>query len=136
MKLKNNSKLANEWFKIGEEEFKFAQASFDEFNAFYPQICFQCQQAVEKCLKGFLVFHKKKFPKIHDLTQLAKLCGKLDKEFLKFLDKFSILSQYYLVARYPIEYPPAGKIQAKEALEIAREIIKFVKGKLKDKNPK
>jgi len=40
------------------------------------------------------------------------------------------LSQYYLVSRYPIEYPPANKKEAKEALEIAEEIINFIKIKL------
>lgn len=127
MKKGNNSKLADEWFKIGDEEFQFAQASFGEFNAFYSQICFQCQQAVEKYLKGFLAFHKEKFPKIHDLTQLVKLCSNIKPKLSEFLDTASILSQYYLITRYPIEYPPAGRKEAAEAIEIAGEIITFIK---------
>lgn len=129
MRQKNNSKLAQEWFKIGEEEFKFGKSALEEFQAFYPQVCFQFQQAVEKYLKGFLVFQKKDFPKIHDLVELIKLCAKLDKDFLKFLEKTSILTQYYLISRYPIEYRPAGKKEAREAFEIAKEIINFVKEK-------
>lgn len=70
----NHQKLSREWFEIGENEFNFAKISLEELDAFYSQICFQFQQSVEKYLKGFLVYHKKKFPKIHDLTQLAKLC--------------------------------------------------------------
>ncbi|PIR72615.1 MAG: hypothetical protein COU42_00670 [Candidatus Nealsonbacteria bacterium CG10_big_fil_rev_8_21_14_0_10_36_24] len=123
----NNKKLAQEWFDIADNELGFARAGFKELESFYPQICFQCQQAVEKYLKGFLVYHKRKFPKIHDLTQLLKLCAKIDKNFLKFLEKTDTLSQYYLVSRYPIEYPPAKKEQAKEALNIAEDIINFIK---------
>jgi len=130
MKQKSNKILAGEWFRIGESEFNFAEASFEEFEAFYPQICFQCQQAVEKYLKGFLIYHKRKFPKIHDLTQLVRLCSKIDKEFLKFLKEANILSQYYLVSRYPIEYPPAKKREAEEALTIAKRIINFIKKKV------
>jgi len=81
----NNHKIAAEWFYIGEEESKFAKASFEELDAFYPQICFQCQQAVEKYLKGFLAEHQKPFPKIHDLVSLLKLCAVIEKDFLKFL---------------------------------------------------
>ncbi len=125
----NHQKLSQEWFEIGENEFNFAKISLEELDAFYSQICFQFQQSVEKYLKGFLVYHKKTFPKIHDLTQLAKLCAKIDKEFLGFLDKTDILSQYYLTSRYPLEYPSANKSQAKEAFQIAKEIINFVKVK-------
>ncbi|HOL22410.1 MAG TPA: HEPN domain-containing protein [bacterium] len=132
MKEKSNLKLANEWFKIGEEEFRFAKDSFKEFNSFYPQICFQCQQATEKYLKGFLVLNKKKFPKIHDLTELAKMCAKVNGRFLDFLEKTSILSQFYIISRYPVQYPSAGKEEAKECLGIAEEIISFIKENLKN----
>lgn len=129
--MKNNKKnLADEWFHIGEEEFKFAKAGFEELHAFYPQICFQCQQAVEKHLKGFLVYHKKTFPKIHDLVSLLQLCAKIDKRLLKFTESANTLSQYYLVVRYPLEYPPASKKEAQEALDLAQEIISFIKTKI------
>jgi len=126
MKKKNNLKLAKEWFKIGKEELGFAKAAFEDLNAFYPQICFQCQQAVEKYLKGFLIYHQKTFPKIHDLVELIKICSKINKKFLKFSKKAAVLSQYYLTSRYPIEYPPAKKKEAKEALKIANKIIDFI----------
>lgn len=129
MKQKNNKKLAKEWFDIGGNELGFAKAGFEELETFYPQICFQCQQAVEKYLKGFLVYNKRGFPKVHDLTQLLKLCAKIDKSFLKFLEEMDILSQYYLVSRYPLEYPPANKEQAKEALGVTINIINFIRRK-------
>lgn len=128
MKPKRDRKIYQEWFDIGDEELKFAKASFKDLGAFYPQICFQCQQAAEKYLKGYLVLKAGKFPKVHDLTHLLKLCAKFDKNLLKFSGDTDILSQYYLIARYPIlEYPPAEKKEAKEALTIAEKIINFIK---------
>ena len=126
----NNHKIAAEWFYIGEEESKFAKASFEELDAFYPQICFQCQQAVEKYLKGFLAEHQKPFPKIHDLVSLLKLCAVIEKDFLKFLDQASVVSQYYLITRYPLEYPTATRANAEEALRAPQEIIDFIKSKV------
>lgn len=131
MKQNNSEKLAKEWFRIGDNEFGFAKLAFEDFGSFYPQICFQCQQVTEKYLKGFLVYHQQKFHKIHDLTELSKLCAKIDKEFLNFLPKTDILSQYYLTSRYPLQYREAGKKEAKQALEIAKEIIEFIKIKLR-----
>lgn len=123
----NNSTITKEWFRIGNEELKFAKASFKELNSFYPQICFQCQQAVEKYLKGFLTLHQKPFPKIHDLVSLIKLCRQVSPDFEKFIDQANILSQYYLIVRYPLEYPVANKINAQQCIEIAVKIIEFVK---------
>lgn len=123
----NNSTITKEWFRIGDEELNFAKASFEELNSFYPQICFQCQQAVEKYLKGFLALYQKPFPKIHDLVSLTKLCRQVNPNFEKFIDQANILSQYYLIVRYPLEYPAANRINAQQCLEIAIEIIEFVK---------
>jgi len=88
--------------------------------------------ATELCnKKGFLVFYKKGFPKIHDLTELVKLCSKIDKNFSKILKDADILSQYYLVVRYPTEYKEAGKLEAREAIETAKRIADFVKDIIK-----
>ncbi|OGG87327.1 hypothetical protein A3B87_01840 [Candidatus Kuenenbacteria bacterium RIFCSPHIGHO2_02_FULL_39_13] len=123
-----NSQQAKKWFAIGDNDLKYAQTSFEEFGAFYAQICFIAQQAAEKYLKGFLILHKNSFPKIHDLTKLLKLCAEIEKDFLDFADETSYLSQFYLIARYPLtEYPPAGKKEAKKAIDSAEEIIKFIK---------
>lgn len=123
----NNPTITKGWFHIGDEELNFAKTSFKELDSFYPQICFQCQQAVEKYLKGFLAFYQKPFPKVHDLVSLIKLCRQVNPDFDKFIDEANILSQYYLIVRYPLEYPAANKINAQQCLEIATEIIEFTK---------
>lgn len=124
------SKLAQDWFNIGEEELKFARAGFEDIGAFYAQICFLCQQSAEKYLKGFLIYSKTEFPKIHDLVELVKLCARKDKKFLDLLDDAAVLSQYYLISRYPIEYKPAGKKEAQEALNIAEALKDFILAKI------
>ncbi len=71
-------------------------------------ICFHAQQAVEKYLKGYLVYKKNNPRAIHHLEELAKDCAKFDKEFLECLDKCLVLTRYYIETRYPplvpIEY--------------------------------
>jgi len=129
---KSNHNSSERWFEIGSNEFKFAIASLKEFGAFYPQICFQFQQAAEKYLKGFLVYNNKRFPKIHDLSQLLKLCAKIDKDFLDYFNETAFLSQFYLIVRYPVlDYPIAEKKEALEASKYAESIIKLVKNKIK-----
>lgn len=134
MKQGTDKMIPQEWFRIGEDELKFAKASLEEFNAFYPQICYLCQQATEKYLKGFLIQNEISFEKIHDLVYLLKLCAKKDEAFLGYLEKGSVLSQYGILTRYPIEYPPASQMEAKEALEITEELIDFIKKKVQYEN--
>lgn len=57
--------------------------------------------------------------------------GKIDKRFLKLRKDADILSQYYLIVRYPLEYKEAGEQEAKEAIKSAEKIIKFIKSKIK-----
>ncbi len=131
MQQDNNKKLSKEWFDIADNELGFARAGLEELNAFYPQVCFLCQQAVEKYLKGFLVYSDKKFHKNHDLPQLLKSCAETNKDFLEFLKGLDVLDQYYLISRYPLEYPPASRKEAEEALKIAKDIIEFIKIKIR-----
>jgi HEPN domain-containing protein len=66
-------------------------------------ICFHCQQAVEKYLKGFLVFHGEEPPYIHDLDKLCKQCKSIEPLFAEVVDICSRITQYGVQPRYPAE---------------------------------
>lgn len=128
MKEKNKKLLAREWFKIGKEEFLFANGSFEDLDDFYTPICVQCHQAIEKYLKGFLVLKGVDIPYIHDLKRLLTLCIKEDSELKKFVTEVKDISDYYLFLRYPVHYEEKTKKEAADALEIAKKIIDYIDG--------
>lgn len=74
--------------------------------------------------------YKIKFHPSHDLVYLLKLASKEDSGLLEYKEKAGSLTQYEMLARYPIEYPPASREEAKEAVETAEEIIDFIKKKV------
>lgn len=120
-------KLANEWFKKAEADIDFANMGFKE-TQHYGQVCFLCQQAAEKYLKGMLVANGIKPPKIHSVAALAVKCGKsVDKKIIDLIPDCKILDRYYIPTRYPVA---AGLIFKKEdaqkALFILEEIVSFV----------
>jgi HEPN domain-containing protein len=125
----NNLKIAKEWVIKSQNDLKSAEILFRE-NGPTDSLCFHCHQAVEKILKGFLVFNKKEFPKVHDLIHLLNLCKKLDKNLEKLEKDVSFLNRYYIETRYPPEVIAYSKKECKKSLEVTQKTTQFIIGKI------
>ena len=64
-------------------------------------VCFHCQQAAEKYLKAFLIFHENSFPKTHDLLLLLTLSQKIEPQLALSREWLEILNPYSVQFRYP-----------------------------------
>jgi len=84
----------------------------------------------EKYLKGYLVYRGKRFPKVHQLDRLVRLCEAIESDFQEIKEEAEFLSAFYITARYPGDYPQFSFRQAKEAFEKALKIKNFVLAKL------
>lgn len=121
-----NNKSAKEWFEKGEHDAKAAEILFNAKH-FPDTICFLNHQAIEKYLKGFLVYNNKTFRKTHNLEELIKSCSDINRDFLDFLDPCIKITAYYIETRYPIYFSnDIKKKDAKESLETAKDLIKLV----------
>lgn len=121
---------ASRWFEKGKHEYSSAVLNL-KFGGYTDTICFLAHQAGEKTLKGFLVLHGIRFRKEHNLPYLLKLCAKVDKEFLDLKENCQILDPYYIETRYPLDIPTEySKEQAEQAVDLAGEIVDFVKKKI------
>ena len=69
------------------------------------QVLFHCQQAAEKSLKAFLVFHKITFRWTHDLGEIGDQCSKVEKSLERLIGEVKYLSDYAWEYRYPGEDP-------------------------------
>ena len=115
-----------EWFRFGDNDLIVAEHSA---LTLHPQpleiICYHCQQAVEKYLKGYLVFHGvEEPPRPHNLMTLCELCSESDPRFDSIVSKCNILNAYGVQPRYPDEiYIDESRTQT--ALTYAKEIRSF-----------
>lgn len=91
-------------------------------------ICFHAQQAVEKCLKAFLIFKNVEFTRSHSLEYLKELCVQQDKEF----DSLDVgnLSDYAVEIRHPDDFYMPSKDEAEESISVATKIRDFVVKKI------
>jgi len=111
-----------EWFKYADMDLLAAQ----HLLTLHPQpleiICFHCQQAAEKYLKGYLVFQDKtEPPKTHELVLLQIACCKSDDGFGSVSRACEVLSRYGVQPRYPNEMEITEK-DMRKAIEYARQI--------------
>lgn len=128
-----NTQLINEWFKNAENALGYARTGLPD-TSFYSWICFLCHQSVELYLKGFLMLHCQKPPKIHDLTKLLELSVELEKPLEKLLPVCKVLNRHYLATRYPPNFPPADKNDAQEAVSLASEAEELIVKLRKDQS--
>lgn len=119
------------WWKQGRNDLEKAKNLFKTGN--FDGTAFFCQQAAEKSLKA-LILLKTKEKKIegHSLVYLGKT-AKLPESFFSGLKK---LSPQYFIARYPdvteeVPYELYDEKLAKEFLDIAEKVIKWIEKQLK-----
>jgi len=127
---KTNSTNYVEWFKKAGHDLEDAVRLLHN-DGYADTICFLSQQAVEKALKGYLVYCRINPRAIHQLEDLARDCAKINKDFLKILEDCFILTRYYIETRYPPVMPIEYKREeAQKAVKTAEKIMEFVKEKI------
>lgn len=113
------------WFQKADEDLTSADILLKE-NGVPGTICFLSQQAAEKYLKGFLVFHEKNFTKVHDLLELETLLLDIVPDIRELHENLVILNGYYIGARYPGDYPEFSVKEADDAFKKASQVKNFV----------
>ena len=93
-------------------------------------VCFHCQQAAEKALKGGLVWDTGELDPIHDLKSLPMKCLRRDPSFGR-LRGIETLTPYAVDIRYPDDLYFPTLEETKRAVELASDAMAFVKDKLK-----
>jgi HEPN domain-containing protein len=91
---------------------------------------FHCQPAVEKVFKSFLMWHSVPFRKTHSLEKLGEQCLDVDSTLRELIDCAVPLTEYAWKFRYPGDPEEPSFDEAKEALQIAREVYEAVLGLL------
>jgi HEPN domain-containing protein len=97
---KSREDYVREWFARARSDLKIARREMDTSDPAADAVCFHFQQAVEKMLKGWLVWRRQDFPRTHNLAALVELAERLDPQFSE-LRKVAPLTAYAVDSRYP-----------------------------------
>ncbi len=111
-----------EWLRYAEGDLRVAERELLSEAPAYHTICFLCQGAAEKFLKGYLIAQGWELDKTHDILKLLKECSNHDPQLGELVVEGEILNEYIIAGRYPgdIAFEDIGKIEAEEAVAAAR----------------
>jgi HEPN domain-containing protein len=132
----SNEKDFTKWLTFAQIDLRTAKIILknSKGDEYYRNVCFFCQQSVEKALKGVILFLEIDFPHVHDIYVLFTVLeskGYFIKEGLK---EAGYLTQYATKERYPNDAFDITIDETEEAIEYAKQILKWAKKVTKDKN--
>ena len=108
------------WIEKAEHDLLDIRNNLAAEQAPWDVVCFHAQQAAEKLLKAFLVYHGNVPSKTHSLVFLLESCAKVDGGLAALEGDCRALDQYSSRSRYPgAPYEPEEE-DAREMVEAAR----------------
>lgn len=118
--------LVQAWLQRAHEDLLAAGKLSEEPNPLFASALYHCQQAAEKVLKGFLVFHNQPFDKTLDIGTLLKLAIPFDGTLTQFIGAAVQLSRYAVIYRYPSEEPEPDRVQFDPVLRRVEALVTSV----------
>jgi HEPN domain-containing protein len=124
-----NDYLKNWLFRANEDVLVIENLFESEPEMFSSSICFHAQQAVEKFLKAFLVYHDIDFPKTHDLDYLLIECKKINDQIFDI--DLGSLTDFGVSIRYPDDFYIPDKEQTHFFRDISLKVKEIVEANIK-----
>jgi HEPN domain-containing protein len=114
--------FTREWIKKAENDLASAEHLNKGGELYVSGTTFHAQQAAEKYIKAFLVWHQIEFRKTHDIQELLDLVSGIDHDLPEIISKSVELTPYGVEYRYPGDYPDSTLEDAGKALSVARHV--------------
>ncbi|MBU1261809.1 HEPN domain-containing protein [bacterium] len=121
-----NQTLVEKWLKRAKSNLEIARAKIVSEEILYEDLCFDCQQVVEKSLKALLVHINVVFPWTHSITKLIELIEEKGIDVPEEVKESISLTTYAVTTRYPGDYESVDEEEYNEAVEIAEKVLKWV----------
>jgi HEPN domain-containing protein len=121
------------WFNRAKSSYELSKATINN-QIYFEDLCYQAQQAVEKSLKGLLIYYGIEPDFTHNIGKLLREVGKYT-EIPEDIEKAIELTNYAVQTRYPGQYDDITKEEYQKALKIAKDCLDWMENKI-NKNKK
>ena len=118
-----------DWIERAKSSLELSQAKIIHY-IHYEDLCFQAQQAVEKALKGLLIFYNVEPEFTHNIELLINELKRFT-DIPEKINETTQLTNYAVQTRYPGEYDEITKEEYEKAVKIAKDCLDWVENKMK-----
>jgi len=104
-------------------------------NVYYEDLCYQSQQAVEKGVKGLLIYYGIEPEFTHDIGILLEGL----KKFINIPENIKEainLTKYAILTRYPGEYDEITQEGYEKSVKIAKDCLDWIEKTIKEREEK
>jgi len=122
-----NESLVRIWLQRAKSNLQIAEAGKVFEDILYEDLCFDCEQAVEKALKALLVSIDVSFPHTHSIGHLIELIEEHNIMVPDEIKDSISLTAYAVSTRYPGDFEPVDEQEYQEALETAIKVFNWVR---------
>jgi HEPN domain-containing protein len=123
------------WLKKALSDLKMAQKGLRDDDETLDCVVYHTYQCAEKAFKSFYVFNGKAVDRTHDLEYLLKICCDFDLDFLSLKTYIKKLNPFAVLSRYPDDRFCVDRMEAEEAIKLAKKVFDFVKMKIETPDP-
>ena len=131
--MKNRS-LAETWLVRARSNLSRAREGKSTPDIVYEDLCFDCEQAAEKSLKGLLILKGIVPPQTHSLSLLIEELEKHDCRVPDEVKTAVSLTHYAVSTRYPGSYEPVNEREYQKARKGAETVFAWVEQQFKGTN--
>ncbi len=115
-----------EWVEKAAEDLGVAEHILGAQLPYLGTTLFHSQQAAEKMLKAYLIWHDQPFRKTHELEALLTACISIDQGFGTLVPAAKSLTRYAVDQRYPGGGGKPTLREAEDAIRLAHDVCAFV----------
>lgn len=121
-----NREIVDDWLTRARSNLYRARIGKVSDEILFEDLCFDCQQAAEKSLKGLLIAFDQEVPRTHIIGSLLRSLVKIGVVIPESIIQSSDLTEYAVHTRYPGMYEPIKEEEFVDALEIAEQVYSWV----------
>jgi HEPN domain-containing protein len=118
--------VTSAWLQHARSDLQLARVALRARDVLPEGACFHAQQCAEKALKALLLQREIPFPRTHSIEVLLDLLKTDGINIPNGVDEAFALSEYAIQTRYPGEWEPVTKKEARRAIEQAGLVLAWV----------
>ena len=123
------------WLHKALNDLKSAQRLSEGADPIFDTAIYHTQQCAEKSLKAYLAFSQQPIQKSHDVAFLVELCCEIDQSFDILTEHAHMLNPYSSAFRYPDVAIEPDEEDVREAIDSAKRVFEFARGKIEGTPP-